>query len=60
MVKLTRGTKVRVNTPNEPRFHGRTGTVVSFNLGEVGVRFSSSGTQLVWFLPQTLETTGPG
>ena len=34
---------VRVNTPREPRYHGKTGTVSEHNLGEIGVRFSVGG-----------------
>lgn len=44
---------VRVDTPQEPRFHGKTGTVSEHNLGEIGVRFSAGG-PAVWFLPNML------
>jgi len=43
---------VRVNTPRELRYHGKTGTVSEHNLGEVGVRFG--GGPAVWFLPDML------
>lgn len=44
---------VRVNTPREPRFNGRSGTVSEHNMGEVGVRFAPSE-PAVWFLPEHL------
>ena len=44
--------KVRVNTPREPRYHGKEGVVSEHNLGEVGVKFG--GGAAVWFLPDML------
>lgn len=44
-------TSVRVETPNERRYHGKKGVVKEHNLGEVGVDF---GGALVWFLPAQL------
>jgi hypothetical protein len=45
--------KVRVETPREPRYHGRVGTVSEHNEGEIGVRFVQSD-PAVWFLPGQL------
>lgn len=44
---------VRVNTPREPRFNNKVGTVSEHNMGEVGVRFVASE-PAVWFLPKQL------
>ena len=45
--------KVRVNTPREPRYHGKVGTISEHNEGECGVRFVQSDAA-VWFLPSQL------
>ena len=50
--------EVRVDTPGEPRYHGKTGTVTEHNLGEIGVRFGSSAA--VWFLPNMLIRVANG
>lgn len=49
---LPKGTKVKVNTPQERRYHGKTGEVIEHNMGETGVDFGSGA--LVWFLPNQL------
>jgi hypothetical protein len=46
------GCRVRVNTPNEPHYHGKVGEVSSHNMGEAGVSFG--GGTAVWFMPDTL------
>lgn len=51
-----RGTLVRINTPKEPRFHDRQSRIVSWNLGEAGLKFGES---LVWFAPESLVYVGP-
>lgn len=45
------GDQVRTNTPRSARFHNRTGTVVTTNLGEVGVSFNANDGTDAWFLP---------
>lgn len=44
--------RVRVDTPNERRYHSRTGTVATHHLGEIGVDFGTGS--LVWFLSHQL------
>jgi len=51
---------VRTNTPRSPRFHNRTGVVVTNNLGEVGIGFGTDWSIRLpdadaWFLPTELE-----
>jgi hypothetical protein len=50
-----RGTEVKVNTPTEPRFHGKKDIVTSHNMGEIGVRL---GITIVWYLPSELRPAG--
>ena len=57
--RLVRGAKVRV-VDRVRVYGGRVGTIASFRLNEVGVRFG--GTDSVWFRPQELVrlATPPG
>ena len=55
------GDQVTTNTPRSPRFHKRTGVVVTTNLGEVGVAFPGADRKTdpnqvdAWFVPTELE-----
>lgn len=53
------GDRVRV-VPGTPRFGGRSGTVVTTWLGEVGVTFGAADQTEAWFRPAELERTRPG
>jgi hypothetical protein len=48
------GDTVTTNTPRSPRYHNRTGRVITTNLGEVGVSFSKIEATDAWFLPAEL------
>lgn len=48
------GDQVTTNTPRSPRYHQRTGRVVTTNLGEVGVSFTTVNETDAWFLPAEL------
>ena len=53
------GDNVRTNTPRSPRFHDRSGVVVTTNLGEVGVSFNANDATDAWFLPTELSKIRP-
>lgn len=46
------GSEVKPQTPNEPRYHNRKGTVKEHHMGEVGVDFGTGSS--VWYLPHSL------
>jgi hypothetical protein len=49
------GDQGHTNCPKSPRFHDRDGTVITSNLGEVGVSFTKqTEASEVWFLPAEL------
>ncbi len=49
------GDRIHTNCPKSTRFHDRDGTVITSNLGEVGVSFTrQTDASEVWFLPAEL------
>ncbi len=72
-VKIERDQKLYPSKGTWPQFRGRTGTVVQFNLGEIGVCFGKvwaaspkanrvlewEADQVYWFQPYEVALSGP-